>query len=86
VARPVFGKRRYIPLMRHRPEVGVAKSLGLGGATPKMPVRVDSSHENITGQSCVELAQLGSDLIGLADLLVQRVEDLRDAPLLGERR
>jgi hypothetical protein len=47
---------------------------------------IDAPREQIGQQSLSREPELGDDLLGLADLLVQRVEDLRNTTLLGARR
>src|SRR5690606_17078292 len=49
-------------------------------------VVVDAAGEQVVEQALLHLLELGDDLLGLADRLVQRVEDLGDLTLFGQRR
>ena len=52
----------------------------------QLAVVVDAASEQVVEQALLHLLQLGDDGFGLADGLVEGVEDLGDLALLGEGR
>jgi len=74
----------YVPALRKYPKWRVLELLGVAGWVAELSVIVDAASEEVFQEPLLHLLQLGDKLFGLYDRLVQRVENLGDAPLLGE--
>jgi len=51
----------------------------------ELTIIVDAASKEVVQEPLLHLLQLGDELLGLADRLVQRVENLGDAALLWQR-
>ena len=79
-----LAERHDLPLPRNPPQRRVLELLRVPLGVAQLAVLVDASGQQVVEQPLLHLLELGDDLLGLADGLVEGVEDLGDAALFGE--